>query len=45
VAAVRALLVERGVREVVLHPMARARLVAIAGRQVKPDDYPDERAK
>jgi len=45
VAAVRALLVERGVRDVALHPMARARLVGIAGRPVKPDDYPEERAK
>ncbi|MBK9326871.1 MAG: FtsX-like permease family protein [Hydrogenophilales bacterium] len=45
VAAVRAFLTDQGVRDVVLYPMARARLVAIAGRPVSPDDYEEDRAR
>jgi putative ABC transport system permease protein len=45
VAAVRAHLTGRGVADVVLYPMARARLLTIAGRPVKPDDYAEDRAR
>jgi putative ABC transport system permease protein len=45
VAAVESFLGGQGVREVTLYPMARARLVAIAGRPVSPDDYEEDRAR
>lgn len=43
--AVREYLRARGVAGVSLYPMVRARLTAIAGRPVRPADYPDERAR
>ncbi len=45
VAPLRDHLAERGVTDVVLYPMARARLAAISGKPVKPDDYAEDRAK
>jgi putative ABC transport system permease protein len=45
VAAVQAHLRERGVAGVVIYPMARARLLAIDGRPVRPEDYSEERAR
>ena len=38
-------LADRGVAEVRLYPMARARLMSIAGRPVRPDDYAEDRAR
>lgn len=35
----------RGVTEARLYPMVRARLTAIAGRTVRPEDYPEGRAR
>ncbi len=43
-ASMQALLDSRGVKAI-LYPMIRARLVAIDGRDVGPDDYQDRRAK
>jgi putative ABC transport system permease protein len=44
-APLTAFLRERGIRETAFSPMIRGRLVAINGRAVSPDDYPNERAK
>ena len=38
-------LAQHGVRGVAFYPMARARLMAISGRPVKPEDYPGDRAR
>ena len=35
----------RGVQRFDWYPMIRGRLVAVNGKTVSPDDYPDERAK
>ncbi len=45
VAPLRDYLARQGVGEAVLYPMARARLVAIAGRPVRPEDYAEDRAR
>ncbi len=45
VAPLRRFLAERGVTNVILYPMVRARLTAISGRTVRPDDYAEDRAK
>ena len=45
VAPLRDYLAGHGVRDAILYPMVRGRLVAISGRAVKPDDYPEDRAK
>ncbi len=43
--AFRAALAQAGVTRMDWYPMFRGRLVAINGREVAPDDYPDERAR
>lgn len=45
VEAVRALLIGQGIEDVVLYPMARARLTHIGDRAVAPDDFAEPRAK
>lgn len=45
VAPMRAYLSGQGVADVALYPMARARLIAISGTPVKPDDYAEDRAQ
>ncbi|MEO8716810.1 MAG: FtsX-like permease family protein [Burkholderiales bacterium] len=45
VAEVRKFLAAGGIAGVVLHPMVRARLVAVNGKPVSETDYADERAK
>lgn len=45
VAPLRAYLDGQGVKGALFYPMVRGRLTAIAGRPVKPDDFPDDRAK
>lgn len=42
---IRAFFRERGQEAPGLYPMVRGRLVAIDGRRVKPEDYPDGRAR
>jgi putative ABC transport system permease protein len=41
----RALLEQAGVHKYDWYPMLRGRLVAVNGRSVSPDDYPEDRAK
>jgi putative ABC transport system permease protein len=43
--AFRTALTQAGVQKFDWYPMIRGRLIAINGRSVSPDDYPDERAK
>jgi len=43
--AFQKMLRDAGVRQFDWYPMARGRLVAVNGRTVSPDDYPEERAK
>jgi putative ABC transport system permease protein len=43
--AVRQSLLSQGVADVILYPMARARLIRIGEHVTHPDDYPDARAK
>lgn len=45
VAPVKTWLERNGIPEATLYPMVRARLIAIEGRPVRPDDYPEERAR
>lgn len=45
VPALEDLLASHGIRHGGLHAMIRARLVAINARQVRPEDYPDPRAR
>ncbi len=45
VAPVQDWLASNGIRNATLHPMIRARLIAIEGRPVRPEDYPEERAR
>lgn len=45
VAPVRDWLTNHGIAGVTLYPMIRARLIAIDGRVVRPDDYPEDRAR
>jgi putative ABC transport system permease protein len=42
---VKAWLAQNGIAGARLYPMVRARLTAIDGRPVKPDDYPEDRAR
>jgi putative ABC transport system permease protein len=41
----QAMLRQNGVQRYDLYPMIRGRLIAINGRNVNPDDYPDERSQ
>lgn len=45
VAPVKAWLTSNGTPDVMLYPMIRARLNAIEGRPVHPEDYPEDRAR
>lgn len=45
VVALKAFLSRHQLPETALYPMVRGRLVAIGGRPVSPDDYPDPRSK
>lgn len=45
VAPMRAYLAGQGVEGAAIYPMVRGRLTAISGRAVKPDDFPEDRAK